>query len=148
MTYKDNFLYCALNQNGVSKWLLCPPKNNPEQKELTSNLIKILPVVQGFNISRVLFGREKQLLVGLGAPLMLRFDVTSGYTGYFESHNNSTVVDITAIGDTFVALAGKAKVDKTELGKESNEKSIIDASDSVCIEIVNLQTNSLVCKLI
>jgi len=37
-----------------------------------------------------------------------------------------------------MALAGKKIIDKTGLGYESNERTIIDASDECCIEIINL----------
>jgi hypothetical protein len=67
---------------------------NPESP-LQANLIKILPVVQGFNINKCVFGGpENKLLVGLGASLLLRYDVTLGYMGYFESSANSTITDI------------------------------------------------------
>lgn len=88
------------------------------------------------------------MLVALEAQLLLRYDVTLGYTGYFESHSNSTIADVLSMGDGLVALAGKTMVDKTGLGSESNERTILDATDECTIEIMNLQTNSLVCKLI
>jgi hypothetical protein len=107
-----------------------------------------LPTVQGFNINKSLFVGDNQLLVALGAQLLLRFDVTLGYTGYYESHSNSTITDVVSVGEGLVALAGKTMVDKTGLGSESNERTIIDATDECCIEIINLQTNSLVCKFV
>ena len=111
---------------------------NPEPK-LQANLIKILPVVKGFNIHKCLFGgSDQKLLVGLGAPLMLRYDVTLGYMGYFESTVNTTIADIVNLDDNLVALSGKSIVDKSGLGEESNEKSIVNASNKCCVEIINL----------
>ena len=119
-----------------------------EQPTLQANLIKVLPVVEGFNLNKAIFGGSEKLLIGLGGPLMLRYDVTLGYTGYFESTVNSTITDIINIGDNFIALSGKRIVDKSGLGQESNETSIVDASNECCIELVNLETNSLTCKFI
>lgn len=112
-------------------------------------MIKVLPVVQGFNINKALFsGCDSKLLICLGAPLVLRYDVTLGYMGYFESSSNSTIADIVNVGDNLVALSGRAVVDKTGLGEESNDQSIIEASNKCCVELVNLQTNSLACKFV
>jgi hypothetical protein len=76
--------------------------------------------------------------VGLGAPLMLRYDVTLGYMGYFESTANSTITDIVTLDENFIALSGKTIVDKSGLGEESNEKTIVNASNKCCVEIINL----------
>jgi len=73
-------------------------KSKQKQVNLQPNLVKILPIVQGFNINKSLFTGDNQLLVALGAQLLLRFDVTLGYTGYFESHSNSTITDVVSVG--------------------------------------------------
>ena len=79
---------------------------------------------------------------------MLRYDVTLGYTGYFESSVSSSLKDVVRIDNHLLALSGKAVVQKGGLGQESSTESILQASNKCCVEIVNLQTNSLVCKLI
>lgn len=142
LVFDGSYIIAAVNGVGIFKWLyIKSTQTNPECSEQAfASLVKIMPVARGFQINTV-SKHGHELLVACSDSHLLKYEATLGYSGYYQSQNLSEIYDILEIAPTqgasdMCAIAGKT------ISKD------LDDDDTVCVEIVQLKTNSLLIKLI
>ncbi len=82
LVFFGNYIIAAVNGVGIFKWLYMHDIN-PESNSHAS-LVKIMPVTRGFQINAMI-KQDNELLVGMSDCLLLKYEQTLGYCGYYQS---------------------------------------------------------------
>lgn len=94
---RNNYILTALSGVGIFKWL-ASSSSNPENDSESATLVKIMPSTKGFQINQMA-QIDKELLIAMQDPHLLKYDSTLGYHGFYESRTMSQIYAIHACQD-------------------------------------------------